>query len=699
MKVYDAAAIRNVALVGHSGSGKTQLASAILFDTGAVNRFGKVDDGTTVTDSDEEEIARRHTLSAGLASAEWNKHKINLIDTPGMGNFLSDARAALRVVEGALVVVDAVSGVEVSTEKIWEAADELQVPRLIVLSRLDRDRASVERALESVHASFGRGAVPVQLPIGEEKDFEGVVDLVSMKSYVSDPDGNGKVTESGVPGALVDAVKAARETLIEMVAEADDALMERFFEAGTLTQEELLEGLHRGVRGGTIYPVVCASGLRNIGIQPLLDAIVHYVPAPTEHPMRGVKPGTEDAVEREAVPSGPAVAYVWKTIADQFAGRITLFRVITGTLKSDSNVHNITRDAQERLGHLLLVQGKTHTHVAELHAGDIGAVAKLKDTQTGDTIGDRNGGFAMRPMAFPEPVISYAMEPKTRGDEDKISTSMHRLQEEDPSIGYTRDPQTHELLLSGQGQLHIEVTVAKLKKRFGVDVNLKLPRIPYRETITASTEAHGRHKKQTGGHGQFGDCKIRMAPLARGGDFVFEDDIFGGAIPRGFVPAIEKGIQETRMRGYLAGYPVVDFKVTVYDGSYHDVDSNEMSFKMAGRLAFKDAMTRCRPTILEPVMLVEVAAPSDFAGDLMGDLNGRRGRISGMDTRGSATIIKAQVPMAEMLSYEQQLTSMTGGRGGYHMEFSHYDEVPAHLQTKIIEKAKAERAGVPEEES
>nr|MBA3949667.1 GTP-binding protein [Acidobacteriota bacterium] len=468
MKVYDAAAIRNVALVGHSGSGKTQLASALLFDAGAVNRFGKVDEGTTVTDHDEEEIARKHTLSASLAAAEWSKTKINLIDTPGMGNFLSDARAALRVVECALVVVDAVSGVEVSTEKVWAAADEIELPRLIVINRLDRDRASVERALESIRERFGRGAVAIQLPIGEEKHFKGVVDLVAMKSYTYEADGSGKVTESGVPGALVDAASAARESLIEMVAEADDQLLAKFFEAGTLTQEELLEGLHRGVRGGTIYPVVCTSGLMNIGIQPLLDAIVHYVPAPTEHPMRGVKPGPGndlDAVEREAVPTGPAVAYVWKTIADQFAGRITLFRVITGTLKSDANVHNVTRDAQERLGHLLLVQGKAQTHVAEIHAGDLGAVAKLKDTQTGDTIGDKGAGFVMRPVAFPEPVISYAMEPKTRGDEDKISTSMHRLQEEDPSIGYSRDPQTHELLLSGQGQLHIEVTVAKLKKR------------------------------------------------------------------------------------------------------------------------------------------------------------------------------------------------------------------------------------------
>jgi len=699
MKVYDAAAIRNVALVGHSGSGKTQLTSALLFDSGAVNRFGKVDDGTTVTDSDEEEIARKHTLSAGLAAAEWNKCKINVIDTPGMGNFLSDARASLRVVEAALVVVDAVSGVQVSTEKVWADAQELEVPRLIVVNRLDRDRASLDRALESIRSSFGRGAVSVQLPIGEEKGFTGVVDLVSMKAYTFAIDDSGKMTEGEVPAQLADTAQAARESLIEMVAEADDSLMEKFFDAGTLTQEELLDGLHRGVRAGRVYPVLCTSALHNIGIQPLLDAIVHYVPAPTEHPMRGVKPGTEEEVEKEASPSGPVVAYVWKTIADQFAGRITLFRVVTGTLKSDSNVTNVTRDTQERIGHLLLVQGKTQTHVGEVKAGDIGAVAKLKDTQTGDTIGDRNGGFVTKPMKFPEPVISYAMEPKTRGDEDKISTAMHRLMEEDPSIGYSRDPQTHELLLSGQGQLHIEVTVAKLKRRFGVEVNLKLPRIPYRETITASTEAHGRHKKQTGGHGQFGDCKIRMEPLPRGSDFAFENEIFGGAIPRQFVPAIEKGIQDTRMRGYLAGYPVVDFKVTVFDGSYHDVDSNEMSFKMAGRLAFKDAMSRCRPTILEPIMQVEVVTPSDFAGDLMGDLNGRRGRISGMDTRGASTLIKAQVPMSEMLTYEQQLTSMTGGRGGYHMEFSHYEEVPAHQQTKIIEKSKAERAGLVEEEA
>jgi elongation factor G len=401
---------------------------------------------------------------------------------------------------------------------------------------------------------------------------------------------------------------------------------------------------------------------------------------------------------RRADDKGPLVLWVWKTVADPFAGRITMFRVVSGVLKSDATVLNITRDTSERFGHVLVMQGKTQTHVPELHAGDLGAVAKLKDTRTGDTLGEKAAAFVIAPMKFPEPVLAYAIEPKSRGDEDKIGTAMQRLHEEDPSIGYGRDPQTHELLLSGQGQLHIEVTVAKLRRRFGVEVNLKPPRIPYRETITAKVEAHGRHKKQTGGHGQFGDCKIRMEPLARGADFEFVDDIFGGSIPRQFVPAVEKGIQETRMRGYLTTYPVVDFRVTVYDGSYHDVDSNELSFKLAGRLAFRDAMSRARPTILEPIMNVEVYAPSDFAGDLMGDLNSRRGRIAGMDTRGAATVIRASVPMAEMLTYEQTLTSTTGGRGSYHMEFSHYDEVPGHLHGKIIAASKAERGEVKEEE-
>jgi elongation factor G len=696
MKVYDAASIRNVAVVGHGGSGKTQLVSALLFDAGMVNRLGKVDEGNTVTDYDEEEIARKHTLSASLAYAEWNKTKINLIDTPGFGNFFSDARAAMHVADAALVVVDGVSGVEVQTEKAWAVADELQLPRLVAVNRLDRDRASLERVLESLRQTLGRAIVPIQLPIGEEKNFSGVVDLVSMKAYTFAGDGSGKMTEVAVPAAMADAVTAAREALIEMVAEADESLMEKFFEAGTLTNEELIKGLAAGVRDAKVFPLVCTSGLANIGAQPLMDAILAFVPSPAERPFKALDAKKED-VTKTADDKAPYAAFVWKTVADQFAGRITMFRVYQGCLKADSTVGNVTQGTQERLGHLLALQGKAPANVPEFKAGDIGAVAKLKDTRTNDTIADKAAAISFQPIAFPEPVLSYAIEPKSRGDEDKISTAMHRLEEEDTTIKYQRDPQTHELLLAGQGQMHIEVTVAKLKRRFGVEVNLKPPRIPYRETIKERVEAHGRHKKQTGGHGQFGDCKIKMEPLPRGAEFEFVDEIFGGSIPRNFIPAVEKGIQESRLRGYLAGYPVVDFRVTLYDGSYHDVDSNELSFKTAGWLAFKDGMSRAKPTLLEPIMNVTVQAPSDNAGDLMGDLNGRRGRISGMEARGTSTVIKAQVPMAEMLTYEQHLTSVTGGRGSYHMEYSHYDEVPNHLQQKIVATAKQERGQLTEE--
>jgi elongation factor G len=695
MKVYDAASIRNVAVAGHGGSGKTQLVSALLFDAGMVNRLGKVDEGNTVTDYDEEEVNRKHTLSASLAYAEWNKTKINLIDTPGFGNFFSDARAALHVADGAIVVVDSVSGVEVQTEKAWEVAEQLALPRIVAVNRLDRDRASLDRTLDSMRQTLGRTVIPIQLPIGEEKNFTGVVDLVAMKAYTFANDGSGKMTDGAVPGNLADAANTARDALIEMVAEADESLMEKFFEAGTLTQDELVKGLATATRAAKVFPLVVTSGLHNIGAQPLMDAVLAYLPSPADRPFTAV--ANNEKVSKTADDKAPYAAFVWKTVADQFAGRITMFRVFQGSLKADSTVTNATQGTQERLGHLLALQGKTPTNVPELKAGDIGAVAKLKDTRTNDTIADKAAGFAFEKIAFPEPVLSYAIEPKSRGDEDKISTAMHRLEEEDPTIRYQRDPQTHELLLAGQGQLHIEVTVAKLKRRFGVEVNLKPPRIPYRETITARVEAHGRHKKQTGGHGQFGDCKIKMEPLPRGSEFEFVDEIFGGSIPRQFIPAVEKGIQESRLRGYVAGYPVVDFRVVLYDGSYHDVDSNELSFKTAGWLAFKDGMSRAKPTLLEPIMNVEVYAPGDNAGDLMGDLNGRRGRISGMEARGQTTVIKAQVPMAEMLTYEQHLTSVTGGRGSYHMEYSHYDEVPSHLQQKIVAAAKAERGQMAEE--
>ena len=694
MKVYNAASIRNVALVGHSGAGKTQLASAMLFDADAVNRLGTVDEGTTVTDFDDEEIARKHTLTSTVAFAEWNKTKINLIDTPGIANFLSDTRAAMRVADAAVVVVDAVAGVQVQTEKVWAAASDLDIPCLLVLNRLDRERGSLERTLASLHEALGRTVIPIQLPIGEEKSFKGVVDLVSMKALTFATDGSGTPTEGEIPAEMADATAAAREALIEMVAEADDALMETFFEAGTLTQTELESGLRRATASRQVFPLVCTSALANIGVQPLLDAIHDYLPAAADHPLAAIAVGGDEAgepPEYDASESAPPMAFVWKTIADPFAGRITLFRVAAGSLKADSSLHNLKKDTTERLGALSIPQGKTQHPVAEIKAGDLGAVAKLKDTQTSDTLADKSSPVTFAPIAFAEPVLSYAIEPKSRADEEKISGALHRLQEEDPTLLYTRDPETKQLLLSGQGQLHIEVAVAKLKRRFGVGVAVKLPRIPYRETITAATEAHGRHKKQSGGHGQFGDCRIKIEPLPRGGDFEFVDEIFGGSIPRQFIPAVEKGIQETRSKGFLAGYPLVDFRVTLTDGQFHAVDSNELSFKMAGRLALKDAMDRARPALLEPVMEVEVYTPSDFAGDLMGDLNGRRGRIGGMETRGASTIIKAQVPMSEMLTYEQQLTSATGGRGAYHMEFSHYEEVPSHLHAKIIAEAKAER--------
>jgi elongation factor G len=519
MKVYDAQSLRNVALVGHSGAGKTQLLSTLLFDAGAVNRLGRVDEGTTVTDYDEEEIARKHTLSASLAYVEWNRTKINFIDTPGMANFLSDARASLRVSDAALVVVDAVSGVQVSTEKVWSVAAEMETPRIVVLNRLDRERASLSRALDSLRSVFGRTVIPIQIPIGEEKNFRGVVDLVAMKSWTFATDGSGKPSEGAIPGDLESAAQTARDALIEMVAEADDALMEKFFESGTLSQDELVEGLKRGVGAGRIFPLVCTSAAANIGMQPLLDAIISYVPSPVDRPFTATAKASDEAVMVKASDTAPAAVFVWKTIADPFAGRITMFRVVSGTVKSDSTVQNLSRESAERFGHLTLLQGKTPANVPEVRAGDLGAVAKLKETLTSDLLGDKGVSFRVQSIKFPEPVISYAIEPKSRGDEEKISTALHRLQEEDPSISYNRDAQTKQLLLAGQGQSHIEVTVAKLKRRFGVEVNLKIPRIPYRETITASTEAHGRHKKQTGGHGQFGDCKVRFDPLSRGRDF------------------------------------------------------------------------------------------------------------------------------------------------------------------------------------
>jgi elongation factor G len=698
MKVYEGKDVRNVAVVGHGGCGKTSLVSALLFDMGAVNRIGRVEDGTTVTDFDPDEVERRISLQSAIAYGEWRKAKVNLIDAPGYANFIYEARSALRVADAGLVVVDAVAGVEVQTEKAWAYAEERGLPRLIVVNRMDRENASFLRALESLQGRFGRGVVPLAIPLGEEKGFVGLADLLSQKATVYASDQSGKPQSVEVPAEVREAAQSWRDKLVEMVAETDESLLEEFFEKGTLEADKLARGLRQAISAGRIFPVLPASSLRNVGLHSLLDAIIDLLPSPADSgEVTGTDPATQKETTRKPSNDAPFSALVFKTVVDPHAGRITFFRVYSGVLKADGTVHNSTRDVPERVGALELMQGKTQTPVPEIQAGDIGAVAKLKETQTGDTLCDKAHPIVYAPAPLPEPATTFAMEPKTRGDEDKISSALHRLVEEDPVLKVSRDAQTHEMLLSGMGQLHVEVVVNRLRKRYKVEVNLKKPKIPYRETIKAAAEGHGRHKKQTGGHGQFADCKIRMKPLPRGSDFQFVDDIFGGSIPKNFIPAVEKGIQEARLKGFLAGFPMVDFQVELYDGQYHDVDSNELSFKIAGSLGFKDAVAKCRPTLLEPVMKVEIAVPEEYAGAVMGDLSSRRGRPQGMEPRGSQQVVKAEVPMSEMLSYDAELTSMTGGRGSYSMEMSHYDEVPAHLQEKIVAAHKADHG--PEAEA
>ena len=712
MKIYESASLRNVAVVGHSNSGKTSLVSALLYTAGATPRMGRVDDGSAVTSWDEEEIARQISITATPAYCEWEKCKINLIDTPGFNMFLHEAKAALVPAEAALVVVDGVSGVEAMTARVWEYAAEMERPRIIVVNRMDRDRADKERALESLRNAFGRQVVPVFLPIGNERNLTGVVDLVTMKAYTYAMGGNGKGKEGPIPAELAEEAKQAHEALVELVAEGKDELMEEFFEKGTIPEDHLITALHEAIREDRIFPVLFASGLGNIGTDHVLDFLTTYAPTAAEHPPvklaavhaaaasgNGAGGNGSSAAETLKVSdSGPLALYVFKTISDPFAGHISFFKVFSGIVKNDATLQNFTRNTAEKFSHLSIMQGKTATPVAELHAGDIGAVAKLKGTLTGDSLGDKAKPVQFPGVVFPEPAITFAIEPKTRADEDKLANGLHKLMEEDQMVRFFRDGQTKEFLIAGTGQQHIEVIVSKLRKRYHTEVVLKAPKVPYRETIRGRADAHGRHKKQSGGHGQFGDCKIKMEPLPRGAGFEFVNDIFGGAIPKNFIPAVEKGIVEASERGYLAGYPVVDFRVILYDGSYHEVDSNEISFKMAGRLAFRHAMEQAKPTLLEPIMQVEISIPDEFAGSIMGDLNSRRGRIQGMDNKGGTTVVKAEVAMAEMLSYGADLTSMTQGRGSFSMEMAHYDIVPAALQDKIIAAAKAERGEMVEVE-
>jgi elongation factor G len=697
VKVYDSKDIRNVGVVGHGDSGKTTLTAGLLFTSGASNRLLRVDEGNTITDFDDEEIARKITISTAIAIAEWKKAKINILDTPGYNIFINDTRAALAAADSALVLVDGVAGVEVQTEKVWGFANDCKLPRAIVINKLDRERADFERALANIQENFGRAAVPIQIPIGAERDFKGVVDLVCMKAFTYTPDGDGKGKESDIPANLAEAAQHAHEALVEMVAEGNDALMEQFFDKGTLEIEQILAGLKQGVAEMRIFPVFCASSLHNIGTDLLLNFIVDNLPAPTEREGMAAVIGGKEGVQKISS-TGPASAFVFKTTADPFSGRITYFKVITGTVKNDANLLNVTHSSTERLAHIASPQGKTLQPVPEIQAGDIGAVAKLKDTLTGDTLEEKGSNVTYPPVKLPEPSIAFAIEAKSRNDEDRMGQAVHKILEEDQSLRFYRDPQTREFLLAGTGQQHVEIVVSRMKKRYGVDVTLKTPKIPYRETIRGKADVQGRHKKQTGGHGQFGDCWIKMEPLARGEKFQFANEIFGGSIPKNFIPAVEKGIVDAAEKGYLAGFPMVDFKVTVYDGSYHDVDSSELAFKLAARKAFKAAMLEAKPALLEPVMNVEIQAPVEYAGDLMGDLNGRRGRISGMETKGSTQFVRAVVPMAEMLSYQNDLTAMTQGRATFSMEFDHYDYVPQLQADKIIAAAKAAKTGEEEEE-
>jgi elongation factor G len=701
VKVYSGENIRNVAMVGHGHAGKTSLLSAMLYTAGATPRLGRVDDGSATTDYDEEEIARKMSIAAAAGYVEWGKTKINVIDTPGFNMFVHEARMVLPVVDAAIVVVDGVAGVEVVTQRVWKDCEEYKTPRLIVVNRMDRDRANAERVLESLINAFGRNVIPIELPIGSEKSLSGVVDLVRMKAYTYELGGNGKGKETEIPANMRAQVQESHEQLVELVAEGDDKLMEEFFEKGTIPEEDLIPALHNAIREDKLFPVVFASGLGNIGADRVMDFIVDYTPAPSEHEWVQGEPaaaGNGDAPKRHETDAEPVSLYVFKTVSDAFAGRISYFKVFSGVLKNESTMQNFSRGSAEKLSHISIMQGKAAVPVTELHAGDIGAVAKLKDTLTGDTLGDKAAPILYPRVKLPEPAITFAIEPKSRADEDKLGPGIHKLMEEDAMLRFFRDAQTQEFLIAGTGQQHIEVVVAKLKKRYHTEVVLKAPKVPYRETIRGKADVQGRHKKQTGGHGQYGDCKIKMEPMPRGGQFEFVNDIFGGAIPKNYIPAIEKGIKDAAARGYLAGYPVVDFRVILYDGSYHDVDSNDMSFQMAGRIAFRKAMEQAKPTILEPVMSVEITIPDDFAGSIMGDLNSRRGRIQGMDNKGGNTVVKAEVPMAEMLTYGVDLTSMTQGRGSFNMEMHHYDTVPAALQEKIVEKAKAARGDVKEEE-
>ena len=690
VKSFPAEHIRNVAVVGHGGTGKTSLVEGMLFLSKAVDRLGKVDDGSATTDFDPEEQRRKHTINASLAPLEWKHTKVNLIDAPGYPDFVGEVTGALRVVEGAVVVVDANAGVQVQTEVAWGQAERGGVSRLVVINRLDRENASFDRTLESLRARFGTKVAPLHIPIGTEAAFSGVVDVVEMKAYTFK---NGEMAVGEVPADLAASARAAREKLVEAAAETDDALVEKYLEAGELTQEELVHGLHTGVKNGTLVPVLCAAATRLIGASLLLDAIVTLLPAPTERADVGAKDAKQNAVTVATGLDAPLAALVFKTVADPYVGKLSYFRVYGGTFRSDSQVLNSTRGKPERVGQVYFVKGKQQEATPQVGPGDIGAVAKLAETGTGDTMNARDTVLMLPPIAFPPPAISMAVEPKSKSDEDKMGSSLQRLAEEDPTFHVRRDAELKQTVISGMGESHLEIMADRLRRKFSVDVALHPPRVPYRETIRGKAKAQGRYVKQTGGRGQYGVCFLEVEPTGRGGGFEFVDKIFGAAIPNQFISSVEKGVRKTLEEGVLAGYPVVDVRVTLFDGKYHDVDSSDIAFQIAGSMAFKDATAQAGIVLLEPIVDLRVTVPEEQMGDVIGDLNAKRGRIMGMEPQGNGTtVVHTQVPQAEILRYSSDLRSMTGGRGTFVAAFSHYEEVPAHVTEKVVAEAKSQKA-------
>ena len=681
--------IRNVALVGHRGSGKTSVNEALLFEAGAINRLGSVADGTTVSDSASDEKAREMSISASLSSFRWNDRKINLVDTPGEPSFIADALATLRVVEGAVFVVNGVMGVEVTTSRLWERASELGLARTVFVNMLDRERADFFRTLDSLKQAFGQHVVATEIPIGKEHELQGVIDLVDMKAYRYDGESRDNCKEIEIPEELSAQAQEYREKLMDEVAEVSDALMERYLEGEEISHEETVDALKTGVTEGHLFPVTCGAATRNLGINRLLDAFVDDLPSPAKHGALEV-----DGTTLEPDESKDMVAFVFKTLADPYAGRVNLFRVYQGVLKHDSQVHNCRAHVKERIGQLLVPQGKETEHADEFGPGDIGAVAKLKETHAGDVLASKEMEIPLKLPPMPRPVMAFAIEAKAKGDEEKMGQALRRLQEEDPTIDFHRDTETGEQILAGITQVHVEVIVDRMKERFGAEVELHAPHVPYREAIKGSAKAHARYKKQTGGRGQFADCHIEIAPGADGEGLEFVNAIKGGVIPGGFIPAVQKGVVEAMRSGTVAGYPVQDVKVTLYDGQHHSVDSSEMAFKIAGSMAFKDAMENAQPTLMEPIMTVTVVVPEEYVGDVIGDLNSRRGRPLGMEPKGNVTEIMAEVPMAEMLEYAKDLRAITGGQGEYSMDLARYEECPGHVAQQVMQQAEREKEAV-----